>query len=146
MATLLWTSSLADSSIRISFYVQIFILIFIMWNTLSSKRDLVLALQAFVLGTWVVIVQLLMNYGAGNVTRWDRRVSIANSNENDIALILALALPIAWYLATTGGATLLRSPICAHPQLRLYPGWLLLHHVDRQPRRPPINGSVLSCT
>lgn len=82
-------------------YVQLFLLAVIVWNVFSSARRLLLLKQAYVLGCWVTAGILAYNFLIGEVTEWERRATVANSNSNEIGLLLSLALPMAWHLATS---------------------------------------------
>ena len=110
MITTIWTRATGFSIIRMSTYFQLFLLVFIVWNLFDKRHVLRGALQAYVLGCFVTISVLAFNFINGNVSRWQRRASIANSDENDIGLVLALMLPIAWHLATSS-ATVSRSKL-----------------------------------
>jgi O-antigen ligase len=60
-------------------------------------------MRAYILGGYITIFSTVFNYitGQGISTYQADRFAGAGTNANDLALILALGLPIAWYLAVT---------------------------------------------
>jgi len=80
-------------------FAQLYLSVLIIWTVIDTVQRTQVALQAFLLGSWVVAIIVFYNYAQGNVTRWDKRASISGVDENDIALTIAACLPIGWYLA-----------------------------------------------
>lgn len=83
-------------------YIQLFVLTAVIWNVFSTARQLVRLKLAYVLGCWATFGILAYNFVVGEVTEWERRASLTNYNSNEVGLLLCLALPMAWYLATSG--------------------------------------------
>ena len=89
-------------------YVQLFALLYIIWDLYTSPRHVALGFQAYILGCYVSILSLLQNYQSG-VTEASRRYSATGFNSNDLAMGLSLALPLAWYLLISPQGRQLRS-------------------------------------
>lgn len=100
-ATIIWSPSLFVSGVFMSTLIQIALLMLISWDLLSTKRLADLAVRLFVAGALVSAGLIIVNGALGNVTTFERRATIANSNSNDIGVILALSLPLAWHHAMT---------------------------------------------
>jgi O-antigen ligase len=79
-------------------YAQLALMVWLLWELAPSGRSYVHALQAYVLGAFVVAGATLWNYLSGAVAI-EARYTAAESNANDLAMILVLAIPIAWYLS-----------------------------------------------
>jgi len=101
-----WCVGIDEAVERIKTYIQLAMLAWILWDLYTTPLALKAALQAYILGAYVTIGSTIFNYLAGQkIDVYEERYAGANINANDLALILALALPIAWYLAvsaTTG--------------------------------------------
>jgi O-antigen ligase len=95
--SILWTLSINGTMIRVTTYAQLFLLAFILWDLYTSPGALRAGLQAYVLGTYVTIGSTIANFAAG---RYDAylRYSATGANPNDVGLVVALGIPVAWYL------------------------------------------------
>ena len=76
-------------------YIQLFVVLWIMWELAPTWSKMIWVLTAYVLGAYVASVgQLLVfRHSAGEITRYT-----VGGDANDLAMGLALALPMAWYL------------------------------------------------
>ena len=98
-----WAVARAESVLKdVGTYFQILVMLWAMWQA-SSSRDRVLSLlQAFVLGAYVAAGDTIINYLTGVGFREEaERFSATGFDPNDLGAVLALALPMAWYLAST---------------------------------------------
>jgi O-antigen ligase len=77
-------------------FIQLFAVIWIMWELAPSWPKLIWLLTAYVFGAYVAAVGQLLVYrhSAGDITRYT-----VGGDANDLAMGLALAFPMAWYLA-----------------------------------------------
>jgi O-antigen ligase len=82
--------------------VQLIALIWLIWefsDTAARRRGLY---QGYVLGAYVAVISTLVNYQAGATVVGGKRFAASEeTNPNDLAFLLVLALPIAWHLALT---------------------------------------------
>jgi hypothetical protein len=97
-------------------YLQLLMLAVILWDLVQTERELRLTLQAYVLGSWVVVVRLVQTYLTGDVMR---RFTVGEFNQNTLGLVLCLALPMAWYLASSARAQRTAGASDATVRLRL---------------------------
>ncbi len=93
-----WTVDANLTINRLKTYLQLFFLVFILWDLYRTPAALQAGLQAYVLGAYVSIGSLIINRMAG-VEAGYQRYTAAGFNPNDAGMILALGLPVAWYLA-----------------------------------------------
>lgn len=86
-------------------YVQLFTVLWMIWELAPSARRVLGLLMAYVLGAYVAAFGTINAYlrGAGSVRRFT-----AGGDANDLAMILVVALPMAWYLGMTYRRPLLR--------------------------------------
>ncbi len=82
-------------------YIQIFGMILILWDLFETERSIEVALQAFVLGAYVASISLLVNWVNAPPTKFPQyqRINALGFETDGIALVVALAMPAAWYLA-----------------------------------------------
>jgi O-antigen ligase len=99
-ASVLWSLDPDQSLDQTETYVQLVLLGLIVWDLYEKRSDVNMALQAYVLGCWVCLAELLEVFLAGDV---QRRFSVGLFNENTLGFMLSLGLPIAWYLAIVAG-------------------------------------------
>lgn len=98
-ASAFWSVDIDATTRRIVTYTQLAVLVMIVWDVCNSERAVRALLQAYVLGAYVAVGGLFSNYIAAGGAAYDHRLSAEGFNANDLALILALAVPMAWYLA-----------------------------------------------
>jgi O-antigen ligase len=95
----LWSLDINRTVDRIITYVQIFILMLILWELYQEPADLIAGLQAYILGAYVSITSTIINYLHGTVAvNYEVRYSATGVNAVDLSLILLLGLPLAWHL------------------------------------------------
>lgn len=97
-ASVLWSIDADLSVTQAITYAQLLLLAVILWDLVETEQALRLTLQAYVLGTWVCVAMLLQAFLTGDVMR---RFTVGEFNQNTLGLVLALALPMAWHLAST---------------------------------------------
>jgi O-antigen ligase len=87
-------------------FIQLGLVVWMIWECARSWRRLVGLLVAYVLGAYVAAFETILLYRrmAGEL----RRFTAGDTDPNDLAMTLALALPMAWYLGTTHRQTLVR--------------------------------------
>ncbi len=94
-----WSLDIESTLKRIKTYSQIFLLLLIYWEVFEGPDQLRAGLQAYVLGSYVLVASMFYNYYAGNVAvQYEGRYSATGVNANDVALNLILCLPIALHL------------------------------------------------
>ena len=105
-----WSSAFAISTLFSITLIQLVLIAYLLYNLLDNPLAHYRARVASVLGGYIVSAILIFNGVTGNVTEFERRASIPNSNENDVGIVLVLLMPIAWHLANDRGVSkLIRS-------------------------------------
>ena len=90
-------------------YLQVFIMLWMIWEASPTASRLVNLLQAYVLGTYVAAGSTIINYISGVGFREDaERYAASGFDPNDLGSLLALGLPMAWYIASVTPRTPLR--------------------------------------
>lgn len=81
-------------------------LTFIIWDLYITQANLVAGLQVYIFGTFVAIGSAIYNFLFGNpyYTNY-QRFSAGGTNPDGFGFIIALGVPIAWYLATSKNTT-----------------------------------------
>lgn len=103
--TILWTTDMSATLDRISTYVQLLGFAWLLWDLFVTQEAIRAGLQMFVLGSYVSVIDTISNYFAGVSRGSTPRYSASGFNANGIALIIAIALPVAWYLAISASAS-----------------------------------------
>ncbi|PYT06566.1 MAG: hypothetical protein DMF49_10730 [Acidobacteria bacterium] len=96
--SVLWSHDTSMSFLRFLTYVQVLGQFLIVWDLADTPETLRAAMQAYVLGAFISIGSAIQNYRSGN-QYYSQRYSGAGLQVNDLGLILAIGIPIAWYLA-----------------------------------------------
>lgn len=81
-------------------WIQLLGLVFILWDLFTSRAALLAGLQMYVLGAYVAFGSAAYNFLSGNVFYTNyQRFSSGDTNPDGFGFILALGIPVAWYLA-----------------------------------------------
>jgi len=105
IASFFWSVDIEATIERIKTYVQLAILAWMLWELYTTPKAQRAALQAYVFGAYVSIGSTVSNYLAsgGAFAYSGGRYAATGFNPNDLGLILALGIPVAWHLATSAG-------------------------------------------
>lgn len=98
---LFWTIDLAVTLDRIETYLQLLVMVWLLWQLARSDDERLALYQAYICGALVSTTTALMNFLAGNTQGEWLRFAGTGFDPNDFATTLALGIPIAWHLATT---------------------------------------------
>ena len=103
-ASVIWSANPNRSVAQLRTWVQTLVLVFILWDLYTTRRAVLSGLQAYVLGAYVAIGSAIYNYFTGNVFYTNyQRFSPGDTNPDGFGFILALGIPVAWYLAGSKG-------------------------------------------
>ncbi len=100
--TYFWSFDPARTRIAAVSFVQLLVMVWLIWQFAQSHREQVVLLRAFVLGTMVSSSAVIWSFLTGPSTGaigYYNRYSGFGFNPGDLALILALSLPMSMYLA-----------------------------------------------
>ena len=96
----LWTIDPVATRARLMTYLQLVVLVWLIWEIAWSPERQRALLQAFVLGTCFAALGTVSNYLSGvSVDVEAARFSTLHTNPNELGLTLVLGLPMAWYLS-----------------------------------------------
>jgi O-antigen ligase len=96
--SIFWTAN-ADRTVQhLLTWVQLFLMIFILWDLYTTQESILAGLQMYVLGSYVALGSTIINFLVGN-TFYYGRYTAAGTSPDDLGAILALGIPMAWYLA-----------------------------------------------
>jgi O-antigen ligase len=98
-ASMIWTHGPDETLQRVLTLSQLLVMVWVVWDLTTTMTDLKAVMQAYVLGGCVTITGTIVNFSRGEMVKY--RYTAADLNADDLALILALGLPLAWHLATS---------------------------------------------
>jgi len=99
--SIMWTLDVDRTTNRIFTYIQIFGFVLILWDLYKTRAALTVGLQAYILGAYVSIVAVVINFMTDTHSHVQSRYTGTGFNENAVAFLLALGIPLAWHLATS---------------------------------------------
>jgi hypothetical protein len=102
--SVLWSANANATLLQIITFVQLLGLACILWDLFTTRVALLASLQMYILGVYVAFGNTVVNYFSGT-TYYYERFSANGTNPDDLGFILALGIPIAWYLALCGTPT-----------------------------------------
>lgn len=102
-ASLLWSTDTSRTVAYASTVIQLFLLTSIVWHLCRTDAERLLVFQAYVVGACGAIVSALWNMFNG-VEAVYGRYSATGTDPNDFALMVVLAIPMAWELASRGAS------------------------------------------
>jgi O-antigen ligase len=92
----LWSIHQPTTISRFVTYIQLFAMLWLIWELCDSKKDYHILMRVFVLGLFISIYDMINLYFSYNPT--DFRIAATGFNPNRIAVYLAVGIPVAWYL------------------------------------------------
>ena len=98
-----WSADPGKTVAQIRTWAQLLLLVIILWDLYTTRAALLAGLQAFILGEYVAIGFAGYNFFSGNVfyTHYQRFSPDEQSNPDGFGIIVALGIPVAWYLASS---------------------------------------------
>jgi len=100
LASIFWSADPERTAAHGWTWLQLLVLVIILWDLYTTRTALLAGLQAYVLGTYVAIGSAISNYFAGNpFYSHYQRFSAGDTNPDGFGFLLALGIPVAWYLA-----------------------------------------------
>jgi O-antigen ligase len=117
--SILWTTDRDITLTRIGTHLQLLMLVWLVWELVPNHRLVQGLLESYVIGTLIASGMTLYNFFKGQtaaqllaaegVERWDDfRYSVGGVNENDLGVILALSVPIVFYLLASAKSPLIK--------------------------------------
>jgi len=96
--TYFWSYDPSATAVSIYTFVQMFVMVWLVWEFAQTRREQILLLRAYMAGSLVSSVGALVGFFR-NTGLNNGRYTGLGFNPGDLAFILALAIPISLYLA-----------------------------------------------
>jgi O-antigen ligase len=117
--SILWTTDRDVTVTRIGTHLQLLALVWLVWELVPSQELVEGLLQSYVVGCLVASVMTLYNFingrtaaqlaAAQGIEQWETsRYAVSGVNENDLGVILALSVPIIFYLLVSQKGSLIK--------------------------------------
>ena len=100
-----WSVDVEVSIGRFFTFAQLFVMMYLLWDTVRTSHDFRVVMQAYVFGAWISAIALVVNALLHGPVGYQVRYTVGDFQFDDIGLVFALGIPLAWYLATTSTAT-----------------------------------------
>src|SRR5258706_4987262 len=78
-------------------YIQLFTMVWLIWELCPRERELTRLMQAYILGTFVCGIDTVYLYLSHKEAVYQRYAG-AKLDANDLGLIMALSIPVSYYL------------------------------------------------
>jgi O-antigen ligase len=101
ISSVFWSAEPNRTVNHLKTWVQLFIFAYIIWDLYTTKEAVLSGLQAYVLGAYVAVGMAWANYLAGDAfyDRYSRFSPGDTTNPDGFGTMLAMGIPMAWYLA-----------------------------------------------
>lgn len=100
LCSVMWTIDREETLDRAGTYFRAFIFVIILWDLFRTPQTIRWALQAFVLGGTIPCIATAKNYLL-DIQEEYGRYSTGEDNMNTTAMVIAMTVPLAFYLATS---------------------------------------------
>lgn len=97
--SIFWSADPEQTFSQAFLYVRMAGLILVIWNLYDTPTAVEAGMQAYILGSFVPVGNIINNFITGNLYGFSR-YAITGNGPNSSAMIIALVIPIALYLAT----------------------------------------------
>jgi len=96
LLTYFWSIHPPRTLVRVVTFSQLLAMVWLIWELCETKRDGMIIMQAYILGAYVAIIDMLVTYftGAGQ----SFRIAATGFNPNWLAISFAVGIPISWHL------------------------------------------------
>jgi O-antigen ligase len=98
-ASYLWTLDPEETLVAAGTLIQLLLMVWLIWELAPEERDQRRLMQAYVLGTYVSGLDTVYRYFFHLESKYVNRYTSTGSNANDLALVMALSIPVSYYLA-----------------------------------------------
>lgn len=100
-------------------FIQLFIMVWMIFQWATKARDVHILMSAYVSGCWVAAIGTIYSYTI-NVTVVYQRYAALGFDANDIAVIMALGMAMSWYLSLKARNKFLVVLLKAYPVVALF--------------------------
>jgi len=102
-----WSIEVVSTVDRVVTYIQLLGLMWLMWEFGADARGRDALTQAYVLGAYVSLIITLLGFSSSAQLE-SKRYTAGTFNVNDLGLMFALGIPMAWYLVLTQRGRVMR--------------------------------------
>jgi O-antigen ligase len=102
-----WATDPVRMSVKVQRFIQLFLMSWMLWELASTPKRQRALLMAYVLGAYVAAYKTIVVYYAEQGTT-SKRFAAPNFDPNDLGTLLALGIPMAWYLGSVLEQPLIR--------------------------------------
>jgi O-antigen ligase len=95
--SLFWTVDPPETFRMVRTYIQLLVLVYLLWDLYSTPTRIRAGLQAYVLGAYIAIASVVFNLMTGSTGSFNR-YTVEGFNADTAGLMLALGMPMAWGL------------------------------------------------
>jgi O-antigen ligase len=101
--TFYWSIDAGASTSGFLTYAQLLLMVYIIWDLCETETAIETALQAYVLGAYIASFSIVLEFLSAPDARFPEheRLRGLGTEVDGIALIVAIAVPAAWYLAAS---------------------------------------------
>ncbi len=96
-ASYLWSSDPEQTVVAATSYLQLLVMVWLIWEFSSREREQTRLLQAYVLGTFVSGIDTVYQFLSHHEAAYQRYAG-AGLNADDLGLTMALSIPVSYYL------------------------------------------------
>jgi O-antigen ligase len=93
----MWSLYPAGTLLQISTYVQLLVMVWLIWELAARSEQQIQLMQAYVLGTFVSGGDTIYQFLTHQQSVYQRYAG-TNLNPNDLGLMMALSIPVSYYL------------------------------------------------
>jgi O-antigen ligase len=98
--TIFWSADPTRTLAHLLTWLQLLGMALMLWDLYTTRPAILAGLQMYVLGAYVAVGSAVRNYLTGDVFYTNyQRYSSGDTNPDGFGFILAMAIPLAWYLA-----------------------------------------------
>lgn len=105
-ASLLWSFDPASTTAHVFSRLQLLVMLLLAWQLLETPEKARPVMAAYLLGCGVAVGTALFNFAMGNEFVY-QRYSAIGTDPNDFATLVALGVPLAWFLLLRGPKNIL---------------------------------------
>jgi O-antigen ligase len=102
-----WSIDPRDTLGHLMRWVQLLVMVFILWELYTTRGAILAGLQVFILGEYVGVCFAIYNFFFGNpyYSFYQRFTPSSQSNPDGFGFMVVMGIPLAWYLASVNTYT-----------------------------------------
>ena len=93
----LWSPYLESTALQVSTYCQLLVMAWLIWQFGPERRDQERLMQAYIFGTFISSIDILYQFITHHEVAYQRYTG-AGLNADQVGLIMAVSIPISYYL------------------------------------------------